>query len=93
METYTSMYFLLGKKKNSSYVRIKSQLNKVINNNCKRLGGSFSAEHGVGRLKVKDLKQYCDPGKFNVMRQIKKAIDPFNILNPGVILRQDKKDI
>ena len=80
-------------EKSSSYVRIKSKLTKVINNNCKGLGGSFSAEHGVGRLKVKDLKQYCDPGKFNVMRQIKKAIDPFTILNPGVILRQDNQDI
>ena len=80
-----------GKK--SSYTRIKSKLTKVINNNCKGLGGSFSAEHGVGRLKVKDLKQYCDPGKFNVMRQIKKAIDPYTILNPGVIFRQDNQDI
>ena len=80
-------------EKSSSYVKIKSKLTKVINNNCKSLGGSFSAEHGVGRLKVKDLKQYCDPGKFNVMRQIKKAIDPFTILNPGVILRQDNQDI
>ena len=80
-------------EKNSSYVRIKSKLTKVINNNCKSLGGSFSAEHGVGRLKVKDLEQYCDPGRFNVMRQIKKAIDPFTILNPGVILRQDNQDI
>ena len=81
------------KEKNSSYVKIKSQLTNVINNNCIRLGGSFSAEHGVGRLKVKDLKQYCDPGKFSIMRQIKKAIDPFTILNPGVILRQDNQDI
>ena len=80
-------------EKNSSYVRIKSKLTKIINNNCKSLGGSFSAEHGVGRLKVKDLEQYCDPGRFNVMRQIKKAIDPFTILNPGVILRQDNQDI
>ena len=80
-------------EKNSSYVRIKSKLTKVINNNCKSLGGSFSAEHGVGRLKVKDLARYCDPGKLNVMRQIKKAIDPFTILNPGVILRQDNQDI
>ena len=64
-----------------------------VNNNCKNLGGSFSAEHGVGRLKVKDLKQYCDPGKFNIMCQIKKAIDPFAILNPGVILKPDPKDI
>ena len=80
-------------EKKSSYARIKSKLTKVINSNCNGLGGSFSAEHGVGRLKVKDLEQYCDPGRFNVMRQIKKAIDPFTILNPGVILRQDNQDI
>ena len=80
-------------EKKSSYARIKSKLTKVINNNCRGLGGSFSAEHGVGRLKVKDLEQYCDPGRLNVMRQIKKAIDPFTILNPGVILRQDNQDI
>ena len=78
---------------NSSYINIKSKLTKIVNSNCKKLGGSFSAEHGVGRLKVKDLKEYCDPGKFNVMCQIKKAIDPFTILNPGVILRQDTEDI
>ena len=78
---------------NSSYIKIKSKLTKIVNSNCKKLGGSFSAEHGVGRLKVKDLKQYCDPGKFNVMCQIKKAIDPFAILNPGVILRQDTQNI
>ncbi len=80
-------------EKKSNYAKIKSKLTKVVNNNCKGLGGSFSAEHGVGRLKVKDLEQYCDPGKFNVMRQIKKAIDPLTILNPGVILRQDNQDI
>ena len=80
-------------EKNSSYLTIKSKLTNIINNNCKSLEGSFSAEHGVGRLKVKDLKQYCDPGKYNVMCQIKKAIDPLAILNPGVILRQDTQDI
>ncbi len=80
-------------EKNSSYLTIKSKLTNIINNNCKSLEGSFSAEHGVGRLKVKDLKQYCDPGKYNVMCQIKKAIDPLAILNPGVILRQSTQDI
>ena len=71
---------------------IKPKLIEIINNNCKRLEGSFSAEHGVGRLKVKDLKQYCDPGKFDVMCRIKKAIDPLALLNPGVILRQHTHD-
>ena len=43
-------------------------------------------------LKVKDLKQNCDPGKFDVMCQIKNAIDPLALLNPGVILRQHSQD-
>ena len=77
------------KETNSSYMDLKPKLIEIINTNCKSLEGSFSAEHGVGRSKVKDLKQYCDPGKFYVMRQIKKAIDPLSLLNPGVILRQD----
>ena len=76
----------------SSYIKIKSKLTEIINRNCKNLGGSFSAEHGVGRLKVKDLKQFCDAAKLNVMCQIKRAIDPFAILNPGVILRQDTRN-
>ena len=81
------------KETNSSYMDLKPKLTEIINTNCKSLEGSFSAEHGVGRLKVKDLKQYCDPGKIYVMGQIKKAIDPLSLLNPGVILRQDTQDI
>ena len=81
------------KETNSSYMDLKPKLTEIINTNCKSLEGSISAEHGVGRMKVKDLKQYCDPGKFYVMHQIKKAIDPLSLLNPGVILRQDTQDI
>jgi FAD/FMN-containing dehydrogenase len=48
--------------------------------------GSFSAEHGVGRLKVKDLQRYGDPGKIAAMRAIKSALDPLGIMNPGAVL-------
>ena len=76
-----------------TYTNIENiQSFEIINSNCESLKGSFSAEHGVGRLKVKDLKQYCDPGKFDVMCQIKNAIDPLALLNPGVILRQHSQD-
>jgi FAD/FMN-containing dehydrogenase len=50
--------------------------------------GSFSAEHGVGRLKVSDLEVYGDPVKLALMRQIKAAFDPNGILNPGAVLRE-----
>ena len=51
------------------------------------LGGSMSAEHGLGRLKVEDLERYGDPGKLAAMRAIKAALDPFGIMNPGAVLR------
>lgn len=53
------------------------------------MGGSVSAEHGVGRLKVGDLEKYGDPGKLAAMRAIKAALDPQNILNPGAVLRAE----
>lgn len=51
------------------------------------MGGSVSAEHGVGRLKVGDLERYGDPGKLAAMRAVKAALDPLGILNPGAVLR------
>ena len=50
------------------------------------MGGSVSAEHGIGRLKVGDLVRYGDPAKLAAMRAIKAALDPLGIMNPGAIL-------
>mgnify|MGYP005851642205 CR=1 FL=1 len=52
------------------------------------MGGSVSAEHGIGRLKVGDLERYGDPAKLAAMRAIKVALDPRGIMNPGAVLRQ-----
>jgi FAD/FMN-containing dehydrogenase len=51
------------------------------------MGGSVSAEHGVGRLKVEDLERYSDPAKLAAMRAIKSGLDPKGIMNPGAVLR------
>jgi FAD/FMN-containing dehydrogenase len=51
------------------------------------MGGSVSAEHGIGRLKVDDLERYGDPAKLSAMRAIKAALDPLGIMNPGAVLR------
>lgn len=48
--------------------------------------GSFSAEHGVGRLKTGELNRYGDPGRLRAMRGIKAALDPSGIMNPGAVL-------
>jgi FAD/FMN-containing dehydrogenase len=52
------------------------------------MGGSVSAEHGIGRLKIDDLERYGDPVKLALMRQLKDMFDPNGILNPGAVLRQ-----
>ncbi len=49
-------------------------------------GGSFAAEHGIGRLKRDELARLGDPGRLRTMRAIKRALDPAGILNPGVLL-------
>ncbi len=51
-----------------------------------KMGGSVSAEHGIGRLKVGDLQTYGDPQKLAMMRAIKAALDPEGIMNPGAVL-------
>jgi FAD/FMN-containing dehydrogenase len=49
-------------------------------------GGSFAAEHGVGRLKAADLGRWGDPARLAAMRAIKGALDPLGIMNPGAVL-------
>jgi D-lactate dehydrogenase (cytochrome) len=50
-------------------------------------GGSISAEHGIGQLKVGELELYEDPVALELMRTVKRAIDPHGIMNPGKVLR------
>ncbi|MFD2262468.1 FAD-binding oxidoreductase [Lacibacterium aquatile] len=51
-----------------------------------RFGGSFSAEHGIGQLKVGDLEYYKSPVELEIMRRVKRALDPKNLLNPGKVV-------
>jgi FAD/FMN-containing dehydrogenase len=50
------------------------------------LGGSISAEHGIGRLKAEEFARRADPVELAVMRELKRALDPKGILNPGKVL-------
>ncbi len=52
--------------------------------------GSVSAEHGIGQLKVGELERYEDPAALDLMRQIKRVIDPNGIMNPGKVLRDSE---
>ncbi|MGF7174761.1 FAD-binding oxidoreductase [Azospirillum doebereinerae] len=50
------------------------------------LGGSFSAEHGIGRLKMDELVRYRPPVEIALMTTLKRALDPAGLMNPGKVL-------
>ena len=52
----------------------------------RRFGGSFSAEHGIGQRKLPQMHAYKDAVDLKVMRAIKAALDPKNIMNPGKVV-------
>ena len=66
----------------------RSAVKACLHDLAHELGGSVSAEHGIGRLKVADLETYGDPAKLSAMRAIKTAMDPLGIMNPGAVLRE-----
>ncbi len=61
-------------------------MNEIVHGIVARLGGSYSAEHGVGQLKRGLLARWKDPASLAVMRQIKAALDPNGVMNPGKVL-------
>lgn len=64
----------------------RSDVRTVVHDLVAEMDGSFSAEHGVGRMKVGDLERYGDPAKLAAMRAIKAALDPKGIMNPGAVI-------
>ncbi len=65
----------------------EEQVNAIVFDSVDAFGGSISAEHGVGSLKVDKLEMYKSPVALDMMRAIKKALDPQNLMNPGRVLR------
>ncbi len=64
-------------------------LSEAVHELAAELGGSFSAEHGVGVLKVPELARYRSETELRVMRQLKQALDPQGLFNPGKVLAAD----
>ncbi len=62
---------------------------RAIHDLVAEMRGSFSAEHGIGQLKVGELERYKDPVALALMRELKSALDPLGILNPGKVLRRE----
>ncbi|GKS74134.1 FAD-binding oxidoreductase [Acidovorax sp. SUPP950] len=64
----------------------EARVNHLIYEAVAQFGGSFSAEHGVGALKVDKLEKYQSPVALSMMRAIKGALDPQGLMNPHCML-------
>jgi FAD/FMN-containing dehydrogenase len=67
----------------------ETDLKRAIHDLVRDFRGSFSAEHGIGRLKVGELERYAPPVELQLMRALKRALDPNGIMNPGKVLAHD----
>ncbi len=65
---------------------LKTSLAEVVEDLVTELGGSFSAEHGIGVSKLGSMARQKDPAVLETMRAVKAAFDPNGILNPGKVL-------
>ena len=70
----------------AEFLKLWQPMNELIHSLAMQLGGSFSAEHGIGFLKRDELARLKDPVALALMRSVKAALDPNGIMNPGKLL-------
>jgi FAD/FMN-containing dehydrogenase len=71
----------------AAFLAREEPVKRAIHDLVQDFGGSFSAEHGIGRLKVGELERYASPVELDLMRALKRTLDPNGILNPGKVIR------
>jgi FAD/FMN-containing dehydrogenase len=84
-----NLHFNVGQKPDAdvkAFLAGGAQLEHAIFDLVESLGGSISAEHGIGRLKREEFARRADPVELAVMGDLKRALDPKGILNPGKVL-------
>ena len=70
----------------TEFLRRQQAINLVVHDSVDRFGGSISAEHGLGALKREEILRYKSPVELRLMRAIKQALDPHQLMNPGKVL-------
>lgn len=71
----------------STYLAQWEAMNRVVHDLVAEMDGSISAEHGVGLLKVDEIRRYKSPVELDLMENLKRALDPDNLMNPGKVVR------
>ncbi len=84
-----NLHYNVSAPKNSSiddFLLKQTAINRVVYDSVSDFAGSISAEHGLGALKREEILRYKSPVEMQLMRTIKQAIDPNNIMNPGKVV-------
>ena len=68
------------------YAAETANINRIVHDIVVDLGGSISAEHGIGRLRLEENQRYKSPVEIELMISVKRALDPLNIMNPGRVV-------
>ena len=71
---------------NAEFIALTPRANRIVHDIVASLGGSISAEHGLGQLKRGEILRYKSEVEMNLMRAVKRALDPHNVMNPGKVL-------
>ena len=85
-----NLHYNISKPKNFKAYEFKkmyTKINSLVFELVHELGGSFSAEHGIGKIKIEELKKYSSKEELNLKKNIKFLIDPNKIMNPGKIFK------
>jgi len=69
-----------------SLVDQREAVNRIVYNTVAELGGSISAEHGLGQLKRDEILRHKPPLELELMRALKRTLDPKGLMNPGKVL-------
>ncbi len=78
--------FVPGRERTDPQARAATDVNRVVHDIVYRLGGSVSAEHGIGQAKRGELERYKGGVELELMRALKQTLDPHNLMNPGKVL-------
>ena len=69
-----------------SLVAERAAVNRIVYDTVAELGGSISAEHGLGQLKREEIRSHKDPLELELMLALKRTLDPKGLMNPGKVL-------
>jgi FAD/FMN-containing dehydrogenase len=77
----------LDRAQNDSFIKANElKINRIVYQVVAELNGSISAEHGLGQLKREEITHYKSEIELDLMRSIKRVLDPKGLMNPGKVL-------